>query len=397
MQRWNIIEIHCFYSGRNEGLFCRQKICQNTSHPGMRSKFNIVFFIILIGISVHSRANAQVGDAYEFVRGDWHLAGISEYEGNWQAALGYYQKTIEDSRLLPLEVREWYCGTAYLGIARCESREGEKPSVVRAALAHAFSHHFWNFALIQADSAMLSKCGFPWLDSCSHFWLKVSSEERPLWRKQAPIVFYPAGYDSSARWPLIVALHGGNDNYESFAEQWLGMANDLHAVIVIPAGVLRETQITNSWGSNMDTIEPSIVELVNRFTSKHLADPKQVYLAGFSQGAQASIELTLMRPDVFRGAIAMSGFVDRPISDSVLHRAKELGVRLYEITGQYEDPTFNKEIDSIHQKCVAANIPFSLNISDGMIHEVPLDFHDQMLRAWDWIRPVSRAAHEREN
>jgi predicted esterase len=244
---------------------------------------------------------------------------------------------------------------------------------------------------------MLSKCGFPWLDSCSQFWTNVSIEEHPLWRKQVPIVFYPAGYDSSARWPLIVALHGGNDNYESFAEQWLGMANDLHAVVVIPAAILRQSQITNSWGSDMDTIEPSIVSLVSRFTSRHLADPKQVYLAGFSQGAQAAIELTLMRPDVFRGAIAMSGFVDHPISDSILHRARERGVRLYGITGEYEVPTFRNEIDSIHQKCVAANIPFQLNISSGMIHEVPLDFHDQILRAWSWVRPVSQANHQREN
>lgn len=364
----------------------------------MRSKFSIAFITLVIGISViPSFANAQAGDAFEFVRGDWHLAGISEYQSNWQAAIGYYQKVLEDSRLLPLEVREWYRGTAFLGLARCESREDENSSEVRSSLAKAFSHHFWNFALIQADSIMLSKCGFPWLDSCSHFWTNVSLEERPLWRRQVPFVFYPTGYDSSARWPLIVALHGGNDNYESFAEQWLGMANDLHAVVVIPAGVLRETQITNSWGSNMDTIEPSIVGLVNRFTSSHLADPRQVYLAGFSQGAQASIELTLLRPDVFRGAIAMSGFVDHPISDSVLARARAGGVRLYEITGEFEDPTFKKEIDSIHQKCVAANIPFSLNISAGMIHEVPLDFHDQMLRAWDWVRPVSQANHQREN
>ena len=90
-------------------------------------------------------------------------------------------------------------------------------------------------------------------------------------------------------------------------------------------------------------------------------------------------------------------FVDRPISDSILHQARDHGVRIYEITGQFEDPAFVKEIDSIHQKCTEAGIPFELNISPGMIHEVPLDFHDQMLRAWDWVRPVLQANHQREN
>ncbi|MFI5201597.1 MAG: alpha/beta hydrolase-fold protein [Candidatus Kapaibacterium sp.] len=364
----------------------------------MRFRTGLVFIAALAATLIsNSRAGAQGSDAFEFVRGEWHLAGISEYQSNWPAAIGYYQKVIEDSRLLPLECREWYCGTAYYGIARCESQMGDDSSAVRLALAKAFAHHFWNFALAQTDSVMLSKCGFPWLDSCSRFWTSVSVEERPLWREQVPIVFYPAGYDSSGHWPLIIALHGGNGNYESFAQHWLGMANVLKAVIAIPAGVLRETQITNSWGSSMDTVEKSIVTLVKRFTSRHLADSAQVYLAGFSQGAQASIELTLLRPDLFRGAIAMSGFVDHPISDSILHRARDRGVRIYEITGQFEDQTFEKEIDSIHQKCTEAGISFALNISPGMIHEVPLDFHDQMLRAWSWVRPQAQAVHQREN
>jgi len=364
----------------------------------MRFRYIIAFLAVApMLMALHSPANAQAADAHEFVCVDWHLAGISEYQGNWQAAIGYYRKAITDCRVLPLEVREWYSGTAYYGIARCESRAGEDPSVVRSTLASAFGHQFWNFALAQTDSIMFSKCGFPWLDSCSRFWSHVLTEERPLWRDQAPIVFYPAGYDSSDHWPLIVALHGGNGNYQGFAEHWLGMANELKAIIAIPAGVLRQSQITNSWGSNIDTVEKSVVELAASFTSKHLADPSQVYLAGFSQGAQASIELTLLRPDVFRGAIAMSGFVDRPISDSVLHVAKERGVRLYEITGQFEDATFQKEIDSIHSDCLRANIPFELEIAPGMIHEIPLDFQAQFLRAWHWVRPPMQALHQQEN
>jgi predicted esterase len=363
----------------------------------MRFKHSIAFFPLVIGSMVgHSRANAQAADAYEFVCMDWHLAGISEYQSDWPAAINYYRKALAECRVLPLEVREWYSGTAYYGIARCESREGKDPSVVRSSLAKAFGHQFWNFALAQTDSVMLSKCGFPWLDSCSQFWSNVLSEERPLWREQEPLIFYPVGYDSSARWPLIVALHGGNGNYQSFAEHWLGMANDLKAIIVIPAGVLRQSQITNSWGFEIDTIEKSIVGLADGFTSRHLADPSQVYLAGFSQGAQASIELTLLRPDVFRGAIAMSGFVDHPISDSDLLRAKEHGVRLYEITGQYEDPIFQKEMDSIHSQCLKANIPFGLEIAPGMIHEIPLDFHAQFLRAWNWVRPPMQIVNSHE-
>ena len=359
-----------------------------------RKRKLISFLLISSSLLIHSRAIAQASEAFEFTRADWHLAGISEYHSDWQAAIDYYQKVIQESYILPLDIREWYRGTAYYGIARCECRIGKNSVAVRTSLSKAFSHHFWNFALIATDSELMSDCGRPWLDSLSRIWSNILDEERPFWQEQAPIIFYPDGYDSSARWPLIVAMHGGNGNYESFAEHWRGMANALKAVIVIPAGVIRESQITNTWGSDMSLIEKPIKDLVSRFTSKHWADPSHVYLAGFSQGAQASMELAVMRPDVFRGAIAMSGFVDRSISDSILRKAHDRGVRIFAVSGEDEVPSFREEIDTFHVSCTKAGIPFELNIAPGMIHEVPLDFRAQLLQAWEWLRPSSQSARQ---
>ncbi len=354
----------------------------------------LISFALLVSIEIHS-SSAQVEDAHTFVWADWHLAGISEARADWNLAIEYYRNVLRESEILPLDVREWYRGTAYYGIARSAARIHNDTLVCRS-LERAFSHHFWNFDLVASDSSLLSTCGRPWFDSLSHFWSQVLVNERAQWQSQPPIVFYPAGYDSTARWPLIVALHGGNANYQSFSEHWQNAANELHAVIAVPAGVFRESQITNSWGSDLATIEPSILELVSSFTKQHLADPSQIYVAGFSQGAQASIELALFRPDVFRGAIAMSGFVDRPIPDSVLQVAHRKGSRIYAITGQYEDPTFFHEIDSMHTSCTAAGIPFHWNIVPGMIHEVPLDFERQIADAWSWLRPSQKAVGDRE-
>ena len=353
------------------------------------------FLLIAVSFLLYSRASAQTsGEAYAFVRADWHLAGISEYHSDWQGAIDYYQKVIRESNALPLDIREWYHGTAFYGIARCSCRIGKDSAAVRSALSKAFSHHFWNFALTATDSALLSDCGRAWLDSLSQVWSGILNDERPLWPEQAPIVFYPDGYDSSGRWPLIVAMHGGNGNYESFSEDWRGMANALKSVIVIPPGIIRQSQITNTWGSDMSIIEKPIINLVAGFTSKHLADPSQVYLAGFSQGAEASMELSILRPDIFRGAIAMSGFVDRPISDSILLKAHDRGVRIYAISGELEVPSFRGEIDTFHTVCAKAGIPFEMNILPGMIHEIPLDFHMQVLQAWNWLRPSSEASRQ---
>ena len=364
----------------------------------MYFKAHFPFVAILCFIfctSTHLRA--QPSENYEFVCVDWHLAGISEYQHNWQNAIDYYQKVIQKSIDLPLEIREWYRGTAFYGIARCDCQLGKDKSVVRTALTKAFTHHFWNFQLAAADSQLMVGCGGrPWLDSQSAYWNGIFVEEKPLWQEQPPIMFYPDGYDSTARWPLIIALHGGNGNYESFAEHWRGMSNDLKAVIAVPAGVLRESQITNSWCADMSLVEKPILNLVSEMTSRHLVDPSQVYLAGFSQGAQASMELAVLRPQIFRGAIAISGFVDRSIPDSALRIAHDRGVRIYAVTGEDEGLDFHNQIYNFHSIFTKDGIPFELKILPDMIHEIPLDFHTQFLQAWAWMRPQQQATRQTE-
>ncbi|MDP4200884.1 MAG: PHB depolymerase family esterase [Bacteroidota bacterium] len=350
----------------------------------------IALFLIILAPTLR----AQQQDYYAFVRADWHLAGIAEYQSDWRGAIEYYQQAVEHSASLPLVVREWYRGTAEYGIARCSARIHED-SASRTHLDRAFHHHFWNSPLIRLDSLLVSACGSTWLDSESQFWATVCAEERPTWHAQPPLIYYPNGYDSTDRWPLIIAMHGGNGNYESFAERWPEMANLLKAVIVVPAGIIRESEITNSWGSNMDAIEGPILKIASDFTHAHRVDASQVYLTGFSQGAQASIELTLRHPDIFHGAIAMSGFTSDPPNDSALAVARARGVRIYAISGEYEDPTFHAQIQGIHDLCAKGGIPFDLTIVPGMIHEVPLDLRTKFLAGWNWVRPPAQAAVHR--
>ncbi|GEM_PF-2418615 len=354
---------------------------------------SLITFCIGLSLSFEAVANGQVNDSYSFVRTDWHLAGLSESRSDWPSAIQYYQRVIDESEVLPLDIREWYRGTAYYGISRCESRL-QHSAAARASLVSAFERHFWNFDLTLSDSIMTAVCGRTWVDSLCRYWNNVLADERPMWGAQPVIMYYPTGYDSTSRWPLVIAMHGGNGSYESFAHTWRNMADAIKAVIAVPAGVERESQITNSWGADFGPIEKAIVGLAEKLSAQHRVNRSQIYLTGFSQGAQASLELALRRPDLFRGAIPMSGFLSQPLPDSVLLEAARRQVRIYAITGQLEDPEFARQIKVIHERCTQEGIPFTLDILPGMIHEVPLDLHDQFLRAWNWVRSDSEAAHQ---
>jgi predicted esterase len=329
-----------------------------------------------------------------FVRTDWHLAAIAEYHSDWHGAIAYYEKVIDESAPLNIYVREWYRGTAGYGIARASARLND-PVRVRSAMTFAFEHHFWNFSLVRLDSAVMGVCGNAWIDSAARFWNAVAQEEQRTWHPQPPIIFYPNGYDSTKNWPLIVAMHGGNGNYENFSEPWRGLADQVRAIIVFPPGIIRESEVTNTWESRMDRIDSAIEGLVHYFTDRGLADPKEVYLTGFSQGAQASIELTLLHPNLFRGAIALSGFSSKLFSDSIFGAARRQDVHIYAMSGEFEDSQFLQQIQDIHSRCAAASIPFNLQILSGMTHEVPLDIRAQFLTAWHFVHPDSEASHQR--
>jgi predicted esterase len=347
-----------------------------------------ILVAIVVFASLSSGARAQIKDAYAFVRADWHLAGVAEFHEDWNEAITHYHDASQHADALPLTTREWYRGTAEYGIARSQSRL-RNDSAARAALAAAYQHHFWNTSLIRIDSLMITACGSRFIDSIGAYWAGVRQEEQPIWRAQSPYLFFPRGYDSTDKWPLIIAMHGGNGNYESFAQRWDEIASLVGAVIVVPPGIIRESEITNSWGSRMDAVEGPIISLAQKYIALHMVDPKQVYLTGFSQGAQATVELTLRHPDIFRGGIAMSGFASETPTEAMLANARAKGVRLIGISGEFEDPTFRAQITEIQRICQDHDIPFQLSFTPGMIHEVPLDLRTKFTEAWQWLRTTS--------
>lgn len=350
------------------------------SLPRLRHVLRVAAFLILSAHTLH----AQDRDALDGVRVDWHLAGIAEAQNNWKLAISTYRAVLGESTTLPLNIREWYRGTAGYGIARCAARMA-LANTARSALAYAAEHHFWNFELIRRDSALVSIVGLRTIDSLETLWVRVARAERSSWLPQIPVIFTPRDYDNSPRWPLIIAMHGGNGNYESFAARWKQIADTLHAVIAIPAGILRESQISNAWGDSSEQIAQAIIPLARDLINRRLVDSNQVFLTGFSQGAQATINLVLRHPHIFRGGIPMCGFSHDVITDAMLAEARSVGARLYAITGQFEDPNFRTEINAMQQRCNAVGVPFHLEIEPNMIHEVPFDLIPQFIAGWRWI------------
>ena len=325
---------------------------------------------------------------------NWHLTGVAERQGDWIGARNEYKHVLEQSLTLSLNIREWFIGTAYYGIARCSARLRETEEA-RRNLALAYSHHFWNTSLIELDSSLVSACGKSWIDSLGNFWSQVARDESGTLPPQEPIVYAPDSIRPGEKLPILIALHGGNGSYESFAQSWRNMPNAHRVIVVVPPGVYRTSDITNSWESDFNLIGNYLGAMLPRLYAIPHADSTNVYLTGFSQGAQASIELTLRHPDLYRGAIAFAGFTPCNWSDSLLDVAKSHHISIYAVSGDWEEPTFFAQLKNGQAICSAKGIPFIVGVETGMIHEVPLDLPLRFSEAWSWIRNTDQAATQK--
>jgi predicted esterase len=359
--------------------------------------------IILLSLCAASPLRAQENDMQTQVWVDWHLAGVSEVQGNWQDAQKYFRNVIEEAVLLPLSAREWYRSVSWLGISRSAARLYDI-TTAKSALIAAFRHRFSNGALLAEDSQYVSIVGKAWLDSLNDFWNNIHTINRSDWQQQEPIVFMPTNSstmgkgsksEGMAKLPMIVALHGGNGNYESFAHYWESVAQTEQVIIIVPPGPIRTSEIENSWDYNVDTFAPSILQLIRDYVTKTGADPNRVYIAGYSEGAQAAIILALKYPRIFRGAIAFAGFNYTLLSDSILERASALHTRIYALSGEWDSKAFLSRISQTRDECTAAGIPFQLEIETGMVHEMPLDFPKRFSDAWSWLQEQSEAMRSR--
>jgi phospholipase/carboxylesterase len=127
----------------------------------------------------------------------------------------------------------------------------------------------------------------------------------------------PRRRDAAGRPPLLLLLHGiGSDEADLF-----GLAPlldprfhilSLRAPNRMPPGyawyeVHFSVQGPTLRPEHVESSRRLLIRFLERAPEAYGADPERVYLLGFSQGAIMSLALTLTRPDLLAGVVAMSG------------------------------------------------------------------------------------------
>jgi len=305
----------------------------------------------------------------------------------------------------------WYSGFAEYGIASTSARLADTAQA-RVAILASLQSDYWSTDVISSDEVLRHVVGVRWLDSLTTCYETLRQLSASSWPRQAPFLYLPhclvkdslslnpvgkprrmISFDSitprlhdsmAVHRPLILALHGGNASYLEFALHWRAVADSLNVAVLIPPGCIRYSANDNSWDDIYNVCDGYLTSLLDRYTEQCGYTP-EVYVAGFSQGANTAIKYGFVHSDRVRGVIAVAGLLDQPLLPEMVANSAGSGLRIYAMSGEYETPGFLQTMKQAEKACKSGNLPFEFEMVPGMSHEVPTDLVNRLGKEWAWL------------
>jgi predicted peptidase len=132
-------------------------------------------------------------------------------------------------------------------------------------------------------------------------------------------LFKPANYDTTKRYPIVVALHGiGERGYnnvnqltlEELSQPWVRdsvQAKHPHFVMVPQCPTNPFWWPSNTWDGTRSKPNLGIVQILDSLKKEFKLDTTRFYVAGLSMGGFGTIELMKWNPDMFAAAVPAAG------------------------------------------------------------------------------------------
>jgi predicted esterase len=191
--------------------------------------------------------------------------------------------------------------------------------------------------------------------------------------------------------PLMLVLHGDPGNLAKIRDAWPTGAIVSRGIIVacVQSSQLRSTS-RYVWMADPAVARADVQAAFRDLCQRYPVDTSRVILAGFSAGATTALDL------VFGQMVPAIGFIGLCTGDIPEHFtrervlvAKARGVRGVFFEGEENWP--DEEEEEMLQTMREVGLPIELVIHQGVGHDVPLDFPEEMERALDFILGELRA------
>ena len=216
------------------------------------------------------------------------------------------------------------------------------------------------------------------LDICKKRELEAKRNEEPALK-----IIVPNKIDEKYKHPLIIALHGDQENIEITEDYWSSCIHKNY-LLALP----QSSQIQFSEGYEWKDIEKSSRELREHYESileKYNIDSDNIIIGGFSAGGRVALYSILKDIIQVKGFILVAPWL--PEIDEwapLLDKIKEKGIKGYVVCGDKDDDCYEctrKFTDLLNSK----KISYELKIFKGLDHDYPDNFNEILPKAIEFI------------
>jgi endo-1,4-beta-xylanase len=122
------------------------------------------------------------------------------------------------------------------------------------------------------------------------------------------VVWKPAKYDPTRKYPVIYFLHGASGSESSDAAGFSGwVAKGIEAGMLPPVLVVFPNGGMSGYRGAVETmIVEELIPLIDR-TYPTLAQPQSRAVVGFSMGGAGGVRLSVLHPELFAAAVSLGG------------------------------------------------------------------------------------------
>ena len=265
-------------------------------------------------------------------------------------------------------------------IANTAGLEGLALKIMSEAIVEKGFWYKYNYLIEDEDLKSLNKYKEfnALLDICKKRELEAKRDEKPDLK-----IIVPNKINEQYKYPLIVALHGDQENIEITEDYWSSCV-DKNYIVALP----RSSQIQFSEGYEWKDIEKGSRELMKHYDKileKYNIDTDNIIIGGFSAGGRVALYSILKDIIQVKGFILVAPWLPE-IDEWVLslYKIKEKGMKGYVVCGDKDDDCYEctrRFIDLLSSK----KISYELKIFKGLDHDYPVNFDEILLNAIEFI------------
>jgi predicted esterase len=254
-----------------------------------------------------------------------------------------------------------------------------KPALALQLLEEAMQAGFW-YSDLRTDSDYQVLYGMPEFERLAD----ICQEQRARAMAQAvPVVKLLMPQSQQPPYALLLALHGGNSEVESFAAHWSAAVS--HGwLVALPQSSQPFEPGKFTW-NDWDWSQQEVRERHAALCREYPIDPERVVMAGFSQGGGLATWLVLGGAIQARGLILVGPFLQDPNNlIPVLEKREPDGLRVYLVAGQ-RDMYCHGIAQQLAKLLPKYGIACKLDDYPDLEHSFPVDFEKKLPEALDFV------------